>query len=327
LHPITHEEYALARTEKKTGIGYHGFNFYTAPTISIEDDLKRRDFTINAMAQDENNTIIDPFHGQDDLKKHIIRHVSDAFSEDPLRVMRAARFRAKLNFTIASETKQLMLKIANTSELETLSLERIYDELSKALLTEWPILFFQALYDTNALAKVLPEFMPYFASADNFKQFSFILEILVQHKTDLAIRLSILYYYLHKLNVDINSVFNRAMLTKDIKKLTLLIAQNYPYLIKLRQLTPIQIFNLIQQLDPIRQSKRFDQFCVLANFISTKLEPNLLVEKSLTLLKQITQQIKAINYQDIVYNNNENKLELIKQAKLNVITQILSGHT
>lgn len=151
------EEYALARTERKTSRGYQGFSFNTSPDISLEDDLIRRDITINAMAEDKDGTLIDPFNGQQDLKDGIIRHVSDAFIEDPVRVLRVARFAARFNFTIANETQALMSAMVSNGEVDALVAERVWHELHKALLTDNPQIFFQTLRDCGALAKILPE--------------------------------------------------------------------------------------------------------------------------------------------------------------------------
>ena len=157
LHPDTREEYALARTEKKTGKGYKGFTFYTSPEITLEEDLYRRDLTINAIAEDENGNLIDPYHGQEDLKQELLRHISPAFAEDPLRVLRVARFAAQLGFKIADDTLQLMKEISQGGELVTLSAERIWIEFEKALEGKYPARFIMALRACNALEILLPE--------------------------------------------------------------------------------------------------------------------------------------------------------------------------
>ena len=156
----TGEEYALARTERKSGVGYQGFTFHTAPNISLEDDLIRRDITINAMAEDADGNIIDPYGGQKDLHRKILRHVSDAFIEDPLRVLRVARFAARyhhLGFTIAPETEALMKSIVKRGELADLVAERVWKETDRALCEQSPDLFIQTLRNCGALATLLPE--------------------------------------------------------------------------------------------------------------------------------------------------------------------------
>lgn len=160
LHPETKDEYALARTERKNGHGYGGFDFYTSPEITLEQDLYRRDLTINAMAMNESGDIFDPYHGQQDLNNRIIRHVSDAFIEDPLRVLRVARFTARYHaygFTIATETLALMQTIAASGELEHLTTERVWKETIRALVEEHADVYFQVLKDCGALKILFPE--------------------------------------------------------------------------------------------------------------------------------------------------------------------------
>jgi tRNA nucleotidyltransferase (CCA-adding enzyme) len=160
LHPATGEEYALARTERKHGTGYTGFTCYAGQDVSLEEDLARRDLTINAIAQSQDKELIDPYLGQQDIKNKILRHVSPAFIEDPLRVLRVARFAAsfaQLGFTIAPQTQQLMADITATGELQSLPPERIWAETEKALLTDSPQVYFQVLRDCGALAALFPE--------------------------------------------------------------------------------------------------------------------------------------------------------------------------
>jgi len=157
LHPKTKEEYALARTERKVGKGYHGFKFYTSPNVTLEEDLRRRDITINAIAQDEDGNIYDPFNGKDDIKNKIIRHVSDAFIEDPLRVLRVARFTAlDERFKVQIETLVLMKNMVSSGELKTLSVERVVLEISKGLEGKNPDIMLHYLCECGALNEVFP---------------------------------------------------------------------------------------------------------------------------------------------------------------------------
>ncbi|WP_343814846.1 multifunctional CCA addition/repair protein [Colwellia asteriadis] len=160
LHPETKEEYALARTERKESQGYTGFSCYFAPDVTIEQDLQRRDLTVNAMAMDKAGHIIDPYHGQRDLNDRVLRHVSDAFIEDPLRVLRVARFAARYHsydFTIANETLELMTKISLSGELTALTPERIWQEMQRSLTEDHPEIFFNVLHQCKALAVLWPE--------------------------------------------------------------------------------------------------------------------------------------------------------------------------
>lgn len=160
LHPETGEEYALARTERKTGPGYAGFRFDTSPTITLEQDLERRDLTINAMARAGDGRIVDPWGGRRDLAERRLRHVSDAFREDPVRVLRTARFAAVfagLGFSVAPETERLMAEMVRSGEVDALTPERVWKETVRALQTQWPDVYFEVLRECGALERVFPE--------------------------------------------------------------------------------------------------------------------------------------------------------------------------
>jgi len=158
LHPQTHEEYALARTERKTAPGYHGFVFHASPEVTLEQDLARRDLTINAIARDEDGRLIDPYDGQGDLQRLLLRHVSPAFVEDPLRVLRVARFAARFDgFAVAPETLQLMRAMVDQGEVDHLVAERVWQELAKGLLEQTPSRMLEVLREAGALARILPE--------------------------------------------------------------------------------------------------------------------------------------------------------------------------
>jgi len=160
LHPETHEEYALARTERKTAPGYKGFVFHTSPDVTLEEDLRRRDLTVNAMARDESGAIIDPYGGQRDLETRVLRHVSEAFREDPVRILRIARFAARfasLDFTVAPETIALMREMVAAGEVDALVPERVWQEIARGLMEKTPSRMFEVLEDCGALERLLPE--------------------------------------------------------------------------------------------------------------------------------------------------------------------------
>jgi tRNA nucleotidyltransferase (CCA-adding enzyme) len=164
LHPQTHEEYALARTERKTAAGYHGFQFFYAPDVTLEEDLARRDLTINAMAREMRpdgtlvGPVVDPFNGRADLQARVFRHVSDAFLEDPVRILRVARFAARFtDFTVAPETLELMRKMVAAGEVDALVPERVWQEVSRGLMEKRPSRMFSVLRECGALARILPE--------------------------------------------------------------------------------------------------------------------------------------------------------------------------
>jgi tRNA nucleotidyltransferase (CCA-adding enzyme) len=169
LHPETQEEYALARTERKQGTGHRGFAFFASPEVTLEDDLARRDLTINAMARDEHGRLIDPYGGARDLEAGVLRHVSPAFAEDPLRVLRVARFAARFGFAIAPETLVLMRAIVASGELATLAAERVWQELAKGLAEPRPSRMLEALAASGALRALLPEVDALFGDARGAK--------------------------------------------------------------------------------------------------------------------------------------------------------------
>lgn len=156
LHPDTREEYALARTERKVAQGYKGFTVYTSPDVTLEQDLLRRDFTINAIAEDADGKLIDPYNGQADLKAGILRHVSDAFAEDPVRILRGARFASRFGFGFAPETMALMRSMVDNGEVDALVAERVWQELARGLMEKHPSRFFTTLRECGALRKILP---------------------------------------------------------------------------------------------------------------------------------------------------------------------------
>ena len=209
LHPETHEEYALARTERKTAPGYHGFTFHAAPEVTLEDDLARRDLTINAMAQDEDSgAITDPFNGQRDLNDKLLRHVSPAFSEDPVRILRVARFAARFEgFTVAPETLALMREMVAAGEVDALVAERVWQEVARGLMEARPERMFEVLRDCGALAVLAPEIERLFGvpqpaehhpEIDTGVHLMMVLQQCVRFEAPLAVRYACLCHDLGK---------------------------------------------------------------------------------------------------------------------------------
>jgi len=192
LHPETHDEYALARTERKHGRGYRGFEFFATPEVTLEDDLRRRDLTINAMARDEQGRLIDPYGGERDLRAGILRHVSEAFAEDPLRVLRVARLAARFDFRIADETLELMRAIVASGELETLAAERVWTELARGLSEAHPSRMLRALRACNALKALMPEIETLYSVRSNGDNAGALMERALdwtaRHELDLRVR-------------------------------------------------------------------------------------------------------------------------------------------
>ena len=196
LHPETRDEYALARTERKHGRGYRGFEFFATPDVTLEDDLRRRDLTINAMARDDQGALIDPYGGERDLRAGILRHVSEAFAEDPLRVLRVARFAARFDFRIEDETLQMMRAIAASGELATIAPERVFAELARGLMEAHPSRLLRVLRETNALGELMPEIAGLYAvsvDADDAGMFTErALEWSAAQRSDLRVRYAVL---------------------------------------------------------------------------------------------------------------------------------------
>lgn len=270
LHPTTKEEYALARTERKSGPGYTGFDCYTSPDVTLEEDLIRRDLTINAMAEDSDGSIIDPYGGQQDLEQNILRHVSGAFIEDPLRVLRIARFHARyahLGFYIADETMQLMQTISAGDELFALPAERIWKELEKALGEKTPAQFFISLQAGNALTRL----MPVLANLTS-QQFS-ILKHRPQKKTQL-IRFALLLSHLS--DTDTEVLCDRLKAPKEYKALAVLFSRHQQQCIEVFTAAD-KLLDMLEQLDPFRRSERFEHFlqCCELKFDSQRITQQL----------------------------------------------------
>ncbi|WP_348666230.1 multifunctional CCA addition/repair protein [Arsenophonus symbiont of Ornithomya chloropus] len=292
LHPKTHEAYALARTEQKIGIGYTGFSFYTQPDISIEDDLLRRDLSINAIAKNKHGKLIDPYRGEQDIKNRLLRHVSNAFIEDPLRILRVARFAAKLakkKFKIAYETEELMKKMVNQRELETLSAERVWSETKKALQTCSPDVYFQVLYNCGALAILFPEINRLFSIPETKKKLSAEINVGIHTLTTLKItalltdnvdiRFAALCHDFGKIFITekcpktfdygiqgiplIEKMCNRLRIPNKVKKLAKLVAEFHQYIHHIYQLEPVNIINLFDKINSWKKPERINQLSVI----------------------------------------------------------------
>lgn len=283
LHPDTHEEYALARTERKTAAGYKGFNVYSAPDVTLEQDLLRRDFTINAMAQDAEGNLIDPYGGQVDLRAGILRHVSDAFAEDPVRILRGARFAARFGFDFAPETLVLMRKMVANGEVDALVAERVWQELARGLLEQQPSRFFLALRECGALQKILPEVDALFGvpqpanhhpEIDCGIHLMMVLDDAARHGYVLEVRFAALGHDLGKGNtpadilprhigherrgVDLlKGLCARLRVPAECRDLALLVAQHHGNIHRARELRADTIVKLFDGCDLWRKPERF----------------------------------------------------------------------
>ena len=285
LHPVTHEEYALARTERKTTPGYKGFVVHAAPDVTLEQDLLRRDFTINAIAQAADGTLIDPYHGVADIQARILRHVSPAFSEDPVRILRAARFVARIGFCIAPETLILMREMVANGEVDALVPERVWQELARGLMEKRPSHFILTLRECGALQKILPEVEALFGvpqppqhhpEIDCGVHTMLVLEDAALYGYTLEVRFAALTHDLGKGNTPahilprhighearsvelLRSLCERIRVPADCRDLALLVARYHGDVHRALELRPETIVRLLQSCDAWRRPERFTQ--------------------------------------------------------------------
>lgn len=289
LHPDTKEEYALARTERKSGHGYKGFTVYAAPDVTLEDDLRRRDLTINAMAEGADGRLIDPFGGADDLHNRVLRHVSPAFAEDPVRVLRTARFTARYTqrgFKVAPDTYALMRQIVEAGEIERLVPERVWAETERALGEDQPQLFFEVLRDCGALSRLLPEIdalfgVPqpeeYHREVDTGRHTMMVLTQAARLSTDTRVRFAALMHDVGKgktpvehwpqhvgheeRGIDmINEICKRLRVPNDYRDLAVLVARHHANCHRVAEFRPATILKTLEGIDAFRRPDRFESF-------------------------------------------------------------------
>ena len=287
LHPRSGEEYALARTEQSVGPGYHGFTFDISSSVTLEEDLGRRDLTINAMARDQDGQIVDPFGGQSDIDARVLRHTSPAFSEDPLRILRVARFAARLSrlsFTVAPQTITLMRDMVNAREADTLRPERVWQETEKALTEGRPDIYFETLRECGALAVVFPEIDALFGvpqpprwhpEIDTGVHTLMCVRMAAKLSADSAVRFAALTHDLGKAttpkeilpkhtghearSVELLDVFcARLPVPRRYKELAHAVAKHHGVVHRADELRPGTVMKLIEAVDGIRRPERFE---------------------------------------------------------------------
>ncbi len=284
LHPETREEYALARTERKTAPGYRGFAFHAAPEVTLEEDLRRRDLTINAMALDEDGAVIDPYGGQQDLRNRVFRHVSEAFVEDPLRVLRVARFAARFpDFVIASETGALMRQMVETGETDALVSERVWQELARGLMEQKPSRMFTVLRGCGALARILPELDALWGvpkpeldhpQIDAGMHTMSVLDMAAEKNHPLRVRFAVLMHDLGKANKPstersrsrgeeargvplVEAICERLRIPNDCHDLAVMVAREHGNIGRGIDLAATAIVKVFERCDAFRRPERF----------------------------------------------------------------------
>jgi tRNA nucleotidyltransferase (CCA-adding enzyme) len=252
LHPETHEEYALARTERKSGRGYKGFTVYASPEVTLEEDLKRRDLTINAIAKDEQGRLIDPFGGKKDLEEGVLRHVSEAFAEDPVRILRVARFAARFGFRVADQTMALMKNMVESGEADYLVAERVWQEFSRGLAEPRPEQMFDVLRRCGLLAKFLPE----------------LQSIPRTFSGSVPARFALLAWPLTASEVE--ALCDRLRAPNEVRELALTASRNKA---ALRSSTPEGLLELLKRADAFRRPERFAELLEVARLAEPGFDP------------------------------------------------------
>lgn len=287
LHPHTHEEYALARTERKTGKGYKGFQVHADPDVTLEQDLARRDLTMNAIAEDEQGQLIDPYHGVNDIQARVLRHVSPAFSEDPVRILRAARFAARFTeFSVADETMALMRNMVEDGEVDALVPERVWQELAKGLMEQKPSRMFAVLRACGALQRILPELdrlfgvpqtAQYHPEIDTGVHVMMVIDYAARAGFSLPVRFAALTHDLGKgttppdilprhigheersVNL-LQPLVKRLRVPNDCKELALVVAKFHGKVHQVGEMKAATVLRFLQETDALRQPQRFSDF-------------------------------------------------------------------
>lgn len=289
LHPERDDEFALARTERKSAPGYRGFQFHTGPEVTLQEDLERRDLTVNAIAQDARGRLIDPFGGRDDLRARVLRHVSPAFSEDPVRLLRLARFATRFpEFSIADETLRLCRDLVESGEVDHLVAERVWQEMARALMHETPSRFFRVLRETGAMARILPEVDALFGvpqAAEHHPEIDadvhtlMVLDQAAAMNAPLAVRYACLVHDLGKALTPaeelpahighettglgpVRNLSRRLKVPNDCRELGLLVCQFHLKVHRVQEMRPATVLKLIEQLDGFRRPERFEQVLI-----------------------------------------------------------------
>ncbi len=310
LHPETHEEYALARTERKTGPGYTGFAVHADPDVTLEADLLRRDLTINAMAETPDGELIDPYGGKDDLDNGILRHVSPAFAEDPVRILRIARFAARFSrwgFHVAHDTNKLLRAMVASGEVDQLVPERVWAELVKALTGPVPVRFFEVLHGCGALARLFPELEPLYPAAGHAATATIhpalpVLQAAVELSEDAAVRWAALICDID--NADpkaldkprLTALCERLRSPNACRELALLALQYRSQVHDIAGLSPTVMLDLLTALDALRRADRLDDFLLVCEAEARSRDPALLEYLPARLVLQARQaclQVKA----------------------------------
>ena len=327
LHPQTHEEYALARTERKTAPGYAGFAFHATADVTLEQDLQRRDLTINAIAQDEDGELIDPYGGRADIDARVFRHVSPAFAEDPVRILRVARLTARfVEFSVAPETMALMRQMVDSGEVDALVAERVWQEISRGLAEAMPSRMFSVLRDCGALARIVPELhaligvplpaaqtetaaINHAKDTDCFSNALRVLDIAVAHDFALPERFAVLVPNLGLATISnpdlagdlspdtlgvtiVEQLCQRLRVPHEVRDLAILVAREHAVIARANTMPAADIVNLLERSDAFRKPARFIALldvceCIHANGIAAEFAQKPLLKDALSAAQSV----------------------------------------
>lgn len=353
LHPKTHDEYALARTERKTAKGYKGFAVHASPEVTLEEDLARRDLTINAIAKDSSGHYIDPYHGLADIQSKTLRHVSVAFAEDPVRILRAARFAARLTeFNVAAETIALMQQMTAAGEVDALVAERVWQELAKGLMEAQPSRMFAVLRACGALQKIIPELDCLWGVSQNIQHHSevdagahvmLVIDYAAKRNFSLAVRFAALLHDLGKTVTPIDllaqnmgheepdvslvkEVCRRLKVPNDCRELAQIVAKFHVKLHQSLKMNASNLLNFLIEIDAIRQPDRFRDFlyaCECYTLSNTNIKNTALTTAD--LIWQVLNVVQSVNAGEVAsaYTEAEKIKAAVYAARLEAIKHAL----
>jgi tRNA nucleotidyltransferase (CCA-adding enzyme) len=353
LHPKTHDEYALARTERKTAKGYKGFAVHASVDVTLEEDLARRDLTINAIAKSVDGQLIDPYHGLADIQSKTLRHVSDAFTEDPVRILRAARLSARFaDFSVAPETNQLMQNMVSAGEVDALVAERVWQELAKGLMEAKPSRMFDVLRASGALKKIIPELdklwgVPqppqHHPEVDTGVHVMMVVDYAAKQNFSLPVRFAALMHDLGKGTTPadilprhigheersanlVKAVCKRLRVPNDCKELGYIVAKFHGKLHQAPQMKPSTLLEFLVELDAIRQPTRFKDFlkaCEADSRGRTGLEA--CATPAADLMLRVLDSVSSVDAGAVAraYSEPEKIKAAVFEARLNALKQVL----
>ena len=325
LHPKTHQEYALARTERKVSKGYKGFKVYASEEVTLEEDLQRRDLTINAIAKDKRGKFFDPFGGIKDIKSRVLRHVSSAFVEDPIRVLRIARFSARFHkFKIHPKTEAILKQIIKNKEIETVASERVWSELAAGFLEKKSYLMFEVLNRCGALKILLPE-LDYPKNKNSIKK---SLECAAKFGYSADVRAAIFFMYTYPIKPGIKcneKIYLRLSVPNAVKKLTEKLVFNLSDLKQFKKLKPRQVLDLIYKMDLFRNPDILpDVMQIFEAYIEGQLSQKNTAQTTLKVLQKYLKHLNKLNLSSISQNKRGFDIKTaIFEARLNMLIKLI----